>query len=70
MWGDINKETVDWVSKMPPSQLLVCCCVILKMKGRLAFLPPWVVGQQLTFANRTMLWALTTTMYEMLELDN
>jgi hypothetical protein len=42
-------------SKMPVSQLLACCYVILKMEGRFPFLQPQIVGQQLTLVNRTML---------------
>jgi hypothetical protein len=37
-WGDINMgEIVHWVSKMLTSQLLVCCCVILKTKRSFHF---------------------------------
>jgi hypothetical protein len=32
---------------MLASQLFMCCCVILNMEGRLTFLPPQVVGEQL-----------------------
>jgi hypothetical protein len=46
---------MQWVSKMPTSQLLVCCCVILKMEGRFTFLPPQVVGQQFALADHIML---------------
>jgi hypothetical protein len=41
---------------MLASQLLMCYCVILKKKGHLTFLPPWVVGQQFVLADRIMLW--------------
>jgi hypothetical protein len=70
-WKDINRgKTMHWVDKMPASQLLVCCCVILKTKGCFTFLPPQVVGQQLTLVNRTMLWVLIVGTCEMLELNN
>jgi hypothetical protein len=70
-WRDINRgKTVHWVRKMSTSQLLVCCYVILKMEGRLIFLPPWVVGQQLGLANRTMLWIIIANTCKLLGLDN
>jgi hypothetical protein len=70
-WGDINRgKTMHWVNKMPTSQLLVCCWVILKMKGHLTFLPPWIVGQQLTSVDHTMLWTLITSTCELLGLNN
>jgi len=45
-WQNINRgKIVHCWNKMPTSQLLVCCCVNLKMKGCFTFLPPWVVRQ-------------------------
>jgi hypothetical protein len=64
------RKTMHWVSKMPTSQLLVWCYVILKMEGWFTFLPPWVVGQQLASTNCTMLWTLITCTCKMLELDD
>jgi hypothetical protein len=55
---------------MLASQLLVCYCVILKTEGRITFLPPWIVGQQLASGSHTMLWALIEATCELLKLDN
>ncbi len=63
-------KVVHWVSKMPTSQLLVWCCVILKTKSHLTFLPSQVVGQQFASVSYTMLWALITSTCEMLELND
>jgi hypothetical protein len=52
-------KIVHWRNKMPTSQLLVCYCAILKMKGRFTFLPPQIVGQQLASNGLTRLWQLT-----------
>jgi len=64
------RKIMHWVSKMPTSQLLVCWCIILKTKGYIAFLPPWVVGQQLASTGCTMLWTLIVSTCEMLEINN
>jgi hypothetical protein len=61
-------KTMHLKSKMPASQLLMCCCIILKTKGHLTFLPPQVVGQQLASKILTKLGQLTTIgTWELLE---
>jgi hypothetical protein len=47
-------------SKMLTSQLLVYCCVNLRIENRLTFLPPQVVSQQLASESLTRLKQLTT----------
>jgi len=63
-------KIVHWKNKMPTSQLLVCCYVILKTKGRFTFLPPQVVGQQLASNGFTRLWQLIACTWELLELED
>ncbi len=70
-WKDINRwEIVHWVSKLLTSQLLVWCCVILKVEGHFTFLPPQVVGQQLASVGHTMLWTLIASTCKLLGLDD
>jgi hypothetical protein len=53
---------------MPTSQLLLCYCVNLKIEGHLTFLPPRVVGQQLTSKGFTRLVQLiVVSTWELLE---
>jgi len=59
---------MHWRSKMLASQLLMCCCVILRTKGHLTFLPPQVVGQQLASKGLTRLGQFTIVgTWELLE---
>jgi hypothetical protein len=70
-WKDINRgEIVHWVSKTLAFQLLAWCCVILKIEGCFIFLLPWVVGQQLAFVGRTMLWTFIVSTCELLGLHD
>ncbi len=46
---------------MLASQLLVCCCINLKIESHLTFLQPQVVGQQLALEGLTRLGQLTAT---------
>ncbi len=64
------RTIMHWKNKTPTSQLLVCCGVILKMKGCLIFLPPWVVSQPLALNSFTRLWQLITSTWELLELED
>jgi hypothetical protein len=59
----------NWHIVGPTSQLLVCC-VILKIEGCVTFIPPHVVGQQLTLVGCTMLWTLIKMTCELLGLDD
>jgi hypothetical protein len=51
-------------------QLLACYYVILKIKGCFIFLPLWVVGQQLTLTDCTMLWTLILSTCKLLGQDD
>jgi hypothetical protein len=65
-----TRKTMHSKSNLPTSQLFVCYYVILNTKGRFTFLPPWVVGQQLASDGFIKLWQLTTSTWELFELED
>jgi len=65
-----SRKTVHWKSNLSASQLFVCYCVILNIEDLLTFLPPQVVGQQLASNSLVGLWQLTSSTWELLELED